>query len=324
MAKKKKEEYNTLDEEEYYRMGKGRGVVKVSEGKESKNKTVLISKEVLNNNNKWVVRKGFGISLRWIDKILEILLRIAGKFGIEVKAFKKPEEQIKFLKANLEEALKQKEAIEGIRKTLEQDIAKYKENLNKLRSQILQDNFSTFKKDLTEFENLLAQSETQSTKEEELQKFLKAKPWIFSPEYINITPKKPVGSKDIFDFYLEDYKGQGTVVELEKPSDKIFSTNEKLGFSQKCGESIGQIIRYTEDTIAYSSNKQVSQRENIDENKPLGFLIIGRTKNKEDIQNLKIINHYLHSIQILSYDLLLLRAKKMIESFGKIKNETTN
>jgi hypothetical protein len=88
--------------------------------------------------------------------------------------------------------------------------------------------------------------------------------------------------------------------------------------SQKCGESLGQLIRYTEDTISYSSNKQVSQKEGIDENKTLGFLILGRTKNIEDIQNLKVLNSYLHSIQILSYDLLLLRAKRMMESLNKL------
>ncbi len=321
MAKKNKDNYKTLGEEEYYKMGKGRGVVRVSEDKENKNRTVLISKEVLNKNNSWTVRKGFGISLRWIDKVIDILLRFARKFGWEVKELKKPEDQIKELKESLNAALEQKGATESIRKNLENEIRKYKEDIEKLRINILQSNFESFRKDLVSFEELLNKTETQSVNEEELQKFLKANPWIFSPEYINITPKKPVGSKSIFDFYLEDYKGQGTVVELEKPSDDIFSRNEKFGISQKCGESLGQLIRYTEDTISYSQNKRVSEKENIEEDKPLGFLIIGRTKSKESIQTLKVINYYIHSIQILSYDLLLLRAKKMIEGFGRTKNK---
>jgi hypothetical protein len=124
-------------------------------------------------------------------------------------------------------------------------------------------------------------------------------------------------------FFRGLYKGQGTVVELEKSSDSIFSKKESLGISPKCGESIGQLIRYTEDTISYSSNRKVLERRD-KRRQALGFLIIGRTKTKEEIQGLKVINSYLHSIQILSYDLLLLKAKRMLEGYNKFENETKN
>lgn len=321
MAKPSK--YDKLGEEPYYETPNGRGIIRVSENKETNNKTISFSNEAKTKEGKWVQRRGkfFAVPFFVGTKFINILIKFASKFGIKIKSENNPEDIIKNLKEQLDQACRQRDDVENVKKQLEANIQLHLDNIKRLREEVIKNNLTTFSSDIQSFENLLLESENESLKEEALQKFLKAKPWIFSPEYINITPKKPVGSKSIFDFYLEDYKGQGTVVELEKPSDMIFSKKESLGISQKCGESLGQLMRYTEDTIAYSSNKRTSEKEQIDENKPIGFLIIGRTKTNEEIQNLKIINHYLHSIQILSYDLLLLKAKRVIEGFKK--NETT-
>jgi|GEM_PF-6325457 len=314
MTNKKKPVYRKLSEEEFYRMGKGRGVIKVSEEEESKNKTVSFSKE-FNDGEKWIPRRGkfFAVSFRHIGKILDILIKFAGKFGWKIDSLKEPERQIKELKRELDDALKQKEDLLKTTKELEKEIERYQKNLEELREKILENNQEAFKKDVHDFEELLEAYKTDSRTEEDIQKFLKEKKWIFSPEYHNVEPKKPVGSKSIYDFYLEDYKGQGTVIELKLPSDPIFSDKEKYGFSPKSGESLGQLIRYIETTIATSHSKELSRIERIDETRPLGFLIIGRTETKDEIEQLKIVNSYLHFMDILSYDMLLMRAKSFIQ-----------
>ena len=54
---KKTGDYKKLDEEEYYRVGTNRGVVKVSEEQQSGVKTVSFSKE-FSKDKKWITTKG--------------------------------------------------------------------------------------------------------------------------------------------------------------------------------------------------------------------------------------------------------------------------
>jgi len=312
--------YKKIDEDSYYETEKGRGVIRLTENKETKDKSLTFSQEAKNNKGKWVQRRGTFLAIPFGKRIINIFLRFMSKIGLDLSQEKEPPEEIKTLKEKLNEALKQKSELESFSVNLENEIKEHLKNIEKLRSEIVRDNLSLFVNDLKKFGEKLENANSEG----ELQEFLKERPWIFGPEYIHSKPKKPVGSKSIFDFYLEDYKGQGTVIELERADDLIFSKKESLGLSSKCGESLGQLIRYTEDTVSYSSNSRVSRKEKIDEDKPCGFLIIGRTKTKEEIDNLKRINSYLHMIQILSYDLLYLKANNIIKNFKILKKKNDN
>lgn len=325
MVIKKRGNYKQLDEEEFYRVGTNRGVVKVSEEQKSKIKIVSFSKE-FQKDEQWIPKRGkfFPVSFRFIGKIVDILIKFAEKFGWKVSSLEKPDEQIKELKKKLDETLKQKLEIEKINERLEFDIKNFKELIHTLRESVIKENLEKFQKDIKDFEDLLTKSETEIVKEEELQRFLKERPWIFSPEYHSVEPKKPAGSKGVFDFYLEDYKGQGTVIELEKPSDEIFSKQEKYGLSPKCGETFGQLIRYCEDTISIAHSGERREIEKIYEIRPLGFLIIGRTKNADDNKRLKIVNSYFHSVEILSYNQLLSRAKTFVEPWLNSNEKQAN
>jgi len=315
---KKKKRFKLIEEREFYRKDKSRGTIKISELEDLKIKTVAFSKEY-NKNGKWIPKKGkfFAISFRWIGEIIGILLDFAEKFQWNVKGLKKPEKKFRELRKNYDGALQKINELQITIKKLEENVKFYRQKLEELQVDIVKKNFDQFKSDIKDFKTLIEESEKRKVSENEVQSFLKNHPWMFSPEYYNVTPKKPVGSKDIFDFYLEDYKGQGTVVELKKPSDKIFSSKEEFGLSSVCGQAIGQLIRYIEDTISYSQIIRIREIKKIKENRPLGFLIIGRTKTQKEIENIKILNSYLHMIQILSYDMLLFRAKKFVEMWER-------
>jgi hypothetical protein len=323
MPKRKKGKYEVLDEEEFYRRGRSRGVIKISEEKNSKIRTIAFSREFQKNDGSWVPRKKkfFAISFELIGKFIEILIKFARKFSWPVRSVEKSEEKIKKLEKQLDDAIRQKTDLEEAIKTLGNQIESYKKELEIYRQQIIRSNIEVFKRDVEEFENLLKRYESQQINEETIQEFLTKKRWIFGPEYHNVEPKKPAGSKSKFDFYLEDYKGKGTIVELKLPSDSIFSKNEEYGLSPKCAESLGQLIRYIETTIAIAHSKEMSRIEKITETKPLGFLIIGRTKDEREIKRLETLNFYFHrSIEILSYDMLLKRAKVFLSPFiGEIK-----
>jgi hypothetical protein len=279
-------------------------------------KTVSFLREAKTSKNSWVPRKGknfFSVSFRHIGKIIDILIRFARKFGWKAPALEKPEEQIRELKRQLDDAVIQKNQLQQTTRTLESEIENYRKNLDDLRRQVGKDNANTFKRDIADFESLLIEVEKKNKKEEDVQTFLREKRWFFGAEYHNVESKKPVGSKSIFDFYLEDYKGQGTIIELKLPSDLIFTEDESFGLSPKLGVSLGQLMRYIETTIAFSHSKEVSRIERIDEIRPLGYLVIGRTKLDEEIEKLKVVNSYLHFIQVLSYDMVLLKARTFIQ-----------
>jgi hypothetical protein len=315
LVKKKKRKYTTLDEEDFYRSGEGRGIIRVSEIQEENVKTVSFLREARTGEDSWVPRKGkhfFSVSFRHIGKIIDILIRFARKFGWKTPALEKPEEQIRELKRQLDDAVRQKNELQQTSRSLEDEIENYRRNLENLRRQVGRNNMVIFKHDIDDFESLLSEVEKKSKKEEDVQAFLRERRWFFGAEYNNVEPKKPVGSKSIFDFYLEDYKGQGTVIELKLPSDLIFTEKEPFGLSPRLGVSLGQLIRYIETTISYSHSKEVSRIEQIDETRPLGYLIIGRTKSEDEIKKLKAVNYYLHSIQVLSYDMILLKARTFI------------
>jgi len=325
MPKRRKGEYRVLDEEEFYRRGRSRGVIKITEEKNTKIRTVAFSREFQKNDGSWIPRKRkfFAVSFELIGRFIEILIKFARKFSWSVRSVERSEEIIKNLEKRLDDAIRQKTDLEEAIKNLENQIEYYKKELESRRQQIIKNNIELFKRDVEEFENLLEKYESEQINEESIQEFLTKRQWIFGPEYHNVEPKKPAGSKSKFDFYLEDYKGRGTIVELKLPSDLIFSKNEEYGLSAKCAEALGQLIRYIETTISIAHSKEMSRLEKISEIKPLGFLIIGRTKNEEEVRRLETINFYFSkSIEILSYDMLLKKARTLISSFSGDINGT--
>ena len=149
---KKTGDYKKLDEEEYYRVGTNRGVVKVSEEQQSGVKTVSFSKE-FSKDEKWIPKGGkfFSVSFRFIGKIIDILIKFAGKFGWKVSSLETPEKQIKELKIQLDNAIKQKIDVEKINEKLEFDIKNFKELLKTLRENVIKENLDKFEKDIKKF-----------------------------------------------------------------------------------------------------------------------------------------------------------------------------
>ena len=172
-----------------------------------------------------------------------------------------------------------------------------------------------FKKDVEEFTNILERCSKGELKEEDLQKFLKERTWLFGVEYRNAKPKKLAGSTSVFDFLLENYAGQGVIVELKLPTEEIFK--EKYVLTSKVSDAMGQLIRYIETTLGIAYSSEMSKIEGITEKRPLGYVIIGRTKNDDEREDLKRVNSYYHRIEVLTYDDLLLKAKTTLESFLK-------
>jgi Domain of unknown function (DUF4263) len=158
------------------------------------------------------------------------------------------------------------------------------------------------------FEQLLSQPDIR---EELLQQFLNSNPQMLVPGYKRVLPKVPLGSH-VTDFVVEDHLGRYTLIELERADDLIFTKSGQL--SAKATHARSQIqdwLRYLQD------NKATVEREiglqGISAT-PSAMVVMGRSAHLNDSNRAKLrIEHMHSSIEFLTYDELLLRARSNIE-----------
>jgi hypothetical protein len=322
MAEKKeddKEQYKSIAEETFDETEKGRQTISVAE---TAGGTKIIGfrkffKSKKDGKEEITPRRGksFFIPVTKLQPLTRVLLGIARRFGFKVE---EPdlEKKIGELNAKIEQLNQQISTLESEKVDAERMKIDYEKKLDEAKKQVIKSNLGRFRKDLKDFEQKLDQASKGSIREEEVQQFLKDRPWIFGVEYIKSEPKKPAGSTSIFDFYLLDYRNHGIIIELKLPSEKIFG-EERYALTTKASESIGQLIRYMETTSDISSSVGMSEGEGIKERKPLGYLVIGRTESEDIANRLHVINSFLHRIEIESYDDLLAKAENALATFSQ-------
>ncbi|MEZ9685603.1 Shedu anti-phage system protein SduA domain-containing protein [Vibrio atlanticus] len=121
-------------------------------------------------------------------------------------------------------------------------------------------------------------------------------------------PKKKLGEEFITDYVLETLSSEYILVEIEKPSDQIFTKSND--FHHKFTHAFGQVldfIEWVEQNIAYAQKKL----PNI--SSPTGLLIIGMREylNDEQIKKLNRFNKNSSKIKVLTFDDLLFNTKQL-------------
>lgn len=164
---------------------------------------------------------------------------------------------------------------------------------------------------LSDFETLI---KSTSIKERTIQKFLEKNYWIFGTEYVDVKPQKALSHEYKVDFLLQRFDNNWEVVELELPTDMIFT--RKLNVTAKVTNAIGQ-IQNAQGFIS-KSYEFLKSREKIEVYKPRGTLIIGNKLNDKEKERMEIINKSYGDITIIPYDDLLYKAKKQAEMIEKI------
>lgn len=157
---------------------------------------------------------------------------------------------------------------------------------------------------LGEFEDL-TQSDDYS--EEDLHQFLFNNPVFLDPLAVEIWSKHELGSEFITDFIVKRLNNEYVLVEIEKPTDKIFTNSgsyrAKLRHAEK---QVKDFQTWTHDNLQYARNKL----PNI--NHPEGLLIIGRRSdlNPSQIRSLDEENFSRRGhLKIITFDDLLDQAK---------------
>lgn len=132
---------------------------------------------------------------------------------------------------------------------------------------------------LLEFEQLI----NISAKEEVYQRFLASNPVLLDPLARRVIPKHQLGREFVTDFVVEKLTGEYVLVEIEKPSDSIFT--RKSNFHSRFVHAYGQVLDFQEWS---ESNISYAQKHLPGITSPAGLLIIGRRQPLTDAQVRKL------------------------------------
>lgn len=147
-----------------------------------------------------------------------------------------------------------------------------------------------------------------NAREEEYQKFLADNPVFLNPLASHLVSKHKLGDDFITDYVLETLTGDYVAVEIEKPSDPIFTQSND--FSHQFTHAFGQVIdfiEWIEQNVSYAQKKLPGIVS------PSGLLVIG-TRNslsKQQEAKLRRFNKNSNTVEVLTFDDLLSRAKTL-------------
>jgi len=162
---------------------------------------------------------------------------------------------------------------------------------------------------------------------------------IIFPKYLYVLKEVPVndyynGKIRKIDFTLIDYNGNIDIIEIKRPNDKPILTNnpyrENFVPLRELSGAIMQIEKYlfhltkggkkSEKIINEHFHSKFTSSLNIKIINPTGIVIMGRDTsfNKDQTADFEIIKRkYKNIIDIITYDDLLLRLKRIIEKYSE-------
>jgi len=159
-----------------------------------------------------------------------------------------------------------------------------------IQKQSVVSQYDDMKKALINFRKMI---NDEKTSEMQINKFLLENIWIISFDYSKLSTEKD----NYYDIHLADKKwnlGRDIVIELKKADKKTqikYSKHEVI--SADAGKAISQCINYMED------KKEMFEK---------GIVILGRTPTKA----IKRMDKYLHNIELLTYDMIYQKAKRVL------------
>lgn len=214
-------------------------------------------------------------------------------------------ENVEFI-ARILESFKSPEAREFLSKIQESD----------LRNLFVSVKFVQNKQAVLELEKLISEKATESN----FQKWIEGNTWVFGTEYINRIDQRKIGIHSEADFIFESLDGFTDLIEIKKPSLPLF----KYDASRKCyypAEPLAQVLGQAAHYIKVMEQNAYVLMDNdgINVLKPRVKVIIGRSQNmnQEEKKSLRILNSTLHGIEIITYDDVVLRGKKLLSFFNQ-------
>lgn len=167
-----------------------------------------------------------------------------------------------------------------------------------------------------EFEEML----TQNLVEQKWQEWFKQNDWVLGSEFVKILDEREVDTKNITDYLMQAYDGFLDIIEIKRPegSLRFWADAQDHGNyvpSQDLTKAITQATKYIYEVECEANSVKFLERVgNIKTIKPRCVLIFGRSNdwNPEQMEAYRILNSSYHNLNIMTYDHVLLRAKRIL------------
>jgi hypothetical protein len=152
--------------------------------------------------------------------------------------------------------------------------------------------------------------------ESDYQRFLEQNPVFIDPLAAQVIPQHRLGTEFVTDFVIRRHDSRYVVVEIEKPSDRIFTGSND--FTAPFTHAVGQVLDFqgwVADNVAYAQKRLPAIVD------PYGVVIMGRRSDLSTEQELKLRRWNINSkgIEIILYDDLSSRAKTLHRSLRSIR-----
>lgn len=173
-------------------------------------------------------------------------------------------------------------------------------------------------KNIKALEELNTLIENKSVSEYSLESWIKENDWVFGIEYTRRLDATRIGIHSDADLLVESLDGFVDLIELKLPSVKLF--NEDLSHkcfypSGKLAQVIGQTTNYI--SIMEDSRFTLKSEDELNILKPRAKIVIGRSLNmsNKEKEALRKLNDTLHNIEIMTYDEILHRSKRIVSQY---------
>ena len=162
------------------------------------------------------------------------------------------------------------------------------------------------------------------------QEWIHRNSWMFGPLYLGVVDRERVGFRDIPDFLFPTLDGFIDILEIKLPTMETIredgSRPNAYIWSNDTNRAIGQVVNYMHqiDLNQLQLTRDISRayaehfNTSITALKPRAFILIGMESEWTDSHREahRRLNFSLHGIEVITYDELLRRGKKLIGMYG--------
>jgi len=176
--------------------------------------------------------------------------------------------------------------------------------------------YKSKKNAIDEFEEMLK----KNLLENKWQKWFTKNEWVLGSEFVKILDERKIDTENITDYLMKAYDGFLDIIEIKRPSEELpfWATKKDLDNfipSTELTKAITQANTYIcEVEREANSIKFLEKVEHVKTIKPRCVLIFGRSENwnEEQCEAYRILNSSFHNLNIMTYDHVLKRAKRIL------------
>jgi hypothetical protein len=177
-------------------------------------------------------------------------------------------------------------------------------------------NLGRFERGRAELSGLIQGNALESV----LQHWFEDNPWVFGTEYVRLVRARDISPESQIDLLFQSIDGYGDIFELKRADAPVLVRSQGRNHLQPSADlnsAFGQAVRYFAD----ASDMQLynSVRRDIHLYRPRVRLVIGRSDawDDEHVRAFRDITSEWHSIDVLTYDMVLARIDLLIATMAR-------